>query len=60
MWDNGWTEIKDMGFVPEVTWGLHLKLEEAPAKGSVTANDTSIRPLLFNIPTYNVLNATSI
>ena len=36
------------GVVPGVTWGLNLKLGEAPAKGSVlNYENTSIRPLDF-------------
>jgi len=43
--------VTGVGFVPEVTWGLNLKLGEAPAKGSFSVfRKTSIRPL----PTFSL------
>jgi len=55
---------KQLGFVPEVTWGLNLMLGEAPAKGSVQRRsvilpyemNTSIRPLYF----FNMENVNDI
>ena len=41
-------QLVSEGFVPEVTWGLNLKLGDAPAKGSwYFLILTSIRPLFF-------------